>query len=113
MIPHLQIIQALSPIAGGTTRPWLVNAVRKGRIDSFVIKFFETKYVDEFDTILMECLCCVLGKEFDLKMPEFVFLEADKMVLSFSPIAFQELYKKDERRPKFGTLIFSPEYKSL
>jgi hypothetical protein len=113
VINRLNIVQALQPMKGGTTHPWEVLTVNKGSLDSFILKGFDTLHVNQHDAVLRECMCNRLATQFDLRVPEIAILSADRRLLDSSPKDFQSIYSKDPGRPKFGSQLLPPEFKSF
>lgn len=113
MIKRLNIVQPIQPMKGGTTQPWEVLTVNKGALDSYILKGFDTLHVNQHDAVLRECLCNRLATQFDLFVPEIALLTADRRLFDSSPKDFQYIYLKDPGRPKFGSKLLPPEFKSF
>jgi hypothetical protein len=90
---------------GARTKPWLVLVQTRDRVESYVVKLFDTSQIIEKDSVANEVIGNVLAREFHLPVPSAALIELDADFLRTvrDPVLIDLLKKKDDRI-KFGTV---------
>ena len=87
---------------GGSTYPWIVNVLTEEGIETYVVKLFTEKHIEQYNPVVNEVVASLLATEFDLPTPApaLINFSADFIDTLSSPLK-KELKKKDTRI-KFG-----------
>ena len=89
---------------GGHTKPWVVIVDAGGTLKPFVVKLFETYYVENNDCVANEIIGNVLSKEFGLSAPNAALIDLDSDFKStLKNFNLLERIENTDDRLKFGT----------
>lgn len=116
ILPIIRITEFLQgTLEGGTTRPMLVLG-EDGK--KYVLKVFSIKDASQRSYTVAEVIANLLAKEFDLNVPEAVYMTIDKALLELiketQPETHKILNEKSIDRIMFGSLYYEgyPIYSS-
>jgi hypothetical protein len=112
MIPVYQAIEFKEEMIGGSTQPWQVTVLKNGAPVSYVVKLYTEKSNEANCTILKECVCSRLAKEFDLQTPEPALIDFSPQFIETLPVKFQTALKRRDPRLKFGTELLKSPYQN-
>ncbi|GAA0876705.1 hypothetical protein GCM10009118_31150 [Wandonia haliotis] len=108
LLPTIRITEFLDDIvSGGTTRPMLVIG-ENGK--KYVLKIFSKRDASQRSYTVAEVLANILAKEFDLNVPEGVYMTIDKSLLKSIEQTQPEIYKKLEEKETDRILFASLYY---
>ena len=112
MIPIYKAIEFKGEMSGGTTRPWLVTVLRGNQPASYVVKLYSEQYNEQNCTVLKECLCSRLAKEFDLCSPDCALIEFTHDFIKSLPTEYRHFLQKKDQRLKFATALIQSPYEN-
>jgi hypothetical protein len=105
-IPVLSAIQIKNeaiPENTGHNRPWIVTVNTATGLQSFVVKLYDFKQVEDLHCVTNEIIGNILAREFDLKTPECALIDIpDELALTL-PADMQQQFEQADERLKFGT----------
>lgn len=88
---------------GGSTRPWLMEVLVKDQPETYVVKLFTEKQLDQYSAVANEVYANVLAQELGLKCPKAALIKfPENFNITLTEEQQQELSKKD-KRIKFGS----------
>lgn len=103
MLPIYRAIQKISSLEGGTTKPWKVIVLEENTPVPYVVKFFNTKDIEEAHHVAHEVFSNALVKHLDLSCPDAALIVLDEAFIeTLSEEDRLFLASKDER-VKFGS----------
>lgn len=104
MLPVYQAISFQGVLEkGARTKPWLALVMTDHGIERYVVKLFETKLIDEKDSVANEVLGNVLAREFNLPVPEAAFIQfGPSFIATIGDPALRALLGERDSRLKFG-----------
>lgn len=104
MLPVYDAIGVKEIIAkGGSTRPWLMEVLVKDQPETYVVKLFTEKQLDQYSAVANEVYANVLAQELGLKCPKAALIKfPENFNITLNEEQQQELSKKD-KRIKFGS----------
>lgn len=116
LLPVIRVTEILQEtVVGGTTRPMLVVG-EDGR--KYILKIFSKKDAAQRSYTVAEVISSLLAREFDLFVPEAVYMTIDPELIKSleytQPKIFQKLQEKEVEKLLFGSLyheglpIYSP-----
>ena len=108
LLPIIRITEFLEEtVSGGTTRPMLVIG-EDGR--KYVLKIFSKKDSSQRSYTVAEVMANILAKDFDLNIPEGVYMTIDKFLLKTiqqtQPSIHRKLEEKEVDFILFGSLYY-------
>lgn len=75
-IPSYTAFQFINTLAGGTTRPWLIEVdTGKANPELYVMKLFPDKFLQQQNFIAHEVMGSILAKEMDLPTPDIALIK--------------------------------------
>jgi len=118
MLPVYDAIKVEKIIAeGGSTRPWLIEVLVKDKPETYVVKLFTTKHINQVSAVANEVYANAMAKELGLKCPNAALINfPEHFDLTLTEEQQKELSLKDSRI-KFGSVYiegattFSPNVK--
>lgn len=75
MIPILKPYGKPETLAGGTTRPWLLNGLVDEQPEPYVVKLFTAHDIGQVNYVAKEVMGSLLADEFDLPTPDIAFFD--------------------------------------
>ena len=112
MIPIYQAIEFKGEMQGGTTRPWQVTVLRDNEPASYIVKLYSEQYNEQNCTVLKECICSRLAKEFDLYSPDCALIDFTPDFIRSLPIEYRQSLQRKDQRLKFATTLIQPPYEN-
>ena len=89
---------------GGSTKPWLIEVLVKGQSQSYVVKMFTKRHINQVSAVANEVYANVLANEFELNCPQAAlirFPENFNLVLTEEQ---NEILRIKDQRIKFGSV---------
>lgn len=108
LLPTIRITEFLDEtLKGGTTRPMLVVGEDGNK---YVLKIFSKKDAAQRSYTVAEVIANLLAKQFDLNVPQGVYMKVDEMLLKSIELAQPDIHKilseKELKNILFGSLYF-------
>lgn len=110
MIPVFDAIEFIKVMDGGSTRPWQVNVIEDGVPVSYVVKLYTAANNEQNCTVLKECICSNLAKQFDIETPDIALINFTPDFVSSLPQELQDTLSSKDQRLKFATKLIAPPY---
>jgi hypothetical protein len=112
MIPVYEAIEFKGEMVGGSTRPWQVTVLQEGEPVSYIVKLYTEANNEQNCTVLKECICSVLAREFDLKTPTPALIEFNADFIANLPTDIQSILQQKDQRIKFASRLVQPPYQN-
>lgn len=108
MLPVYDAIGVNKIIAeGGSTRPWLIEVLVDSQPETYVVKLFTQRHIEQVSAVANEVYANVLASEFGLNCPDAALINfPEHFNLTLTEEQQQELSLKDSRI-KFGSIYIT------
>jgi len=105
LLPTIRITEFLDKeLTGGTTRPMLVIGEDGNK---YVLKIFSLKDSEQRSYVVAEVMANILAKEFDLNVPDGVYMTLDKKLLDSIKRNQPNIYEKLDTKKSDGVMFGS------
>ncbi|SDE45707.1 hypothetical protein SAMN04487996_105102 [Dyadobacter soli] len=103
MLPVYRAIQKVASLQGGTTRPWKVIVLKDNTPTPFVVKFFNSKDIEDAQHVAREVFSNAIASDLDLSVPEPALILLDEAFIATLDVGDREFLEAKDSRVKYGS----------